>query len=97
MCLGLGFSRKSFAFSIIGVLLLLFSGMALQGEGLDVVSGSTVVINDSATLVTTTTNYTNYNMDNSTWILILSNIAIYGGLVLVAGLMFIAVKRAYKG
>jgi hypothetical protein len=87
----LGLTRKSFAFAIIGTLFLILLGMGLQGEGLDVASGSTETIVGNTTSIAPV--YVNYTMVNSVWIFILSNLAIYGGLALVGGLMVIAVKR----
>jgi hypothetical protein len=97
VCLGLGFSRKSFAFSILGVTLLLLLGITLQAEGLDRAEGKTITINSDATLITTELKYVNYTTVNSTWVWILSNMAFLGGIALIGGMGVIAVKRAWSG
>jgi len=92
----LGLSRKSFAFSILGVTLLILLGMTLQAEGLDRAEGVSLTSNEAGTVATTSLSYVNYNTVNSVWVWILSTIALYGGIVLVGGLMFIAVRRTWS-
>ncbi len=86
----LGFTQHSFAFTYLGMALFLFVGIMLLSEGVEIATGAELDPNNANRVNSVFTTFTQAN----NWIVsALGNIFFYGGLGLIVGTTFFALKH----
>ena len=90
--LALAYFRKSFAFGLLGVVLLMLMGATLNGEGIARREGTNISCDANCMDCNTSMIYTTYTIENNTWMWTLGFILMWGGFAGLIGLSGLAIK-----
>jgi len=91
--LALAYFRKSFAFGLLGVVLMMLMGMTLNAEGIARSEGINITCNADCTDCNTSLLYQTYTIENNTWMWTLGFILMWGGFAGLIGLAGLSIKQ----
>lgn len=82
--------QGSFPLAYLGMALILFNGMMLTSDGVQISSGA--VVDDTVSPIVITDTYTTYTVANNWIVTAFANAFFYGGLGLMVGTTFFALR-----